>query len=221
MPSSRKRTAVLASGGGTNLQALIDAASDMDFPAEITLVLTNVDGAFCLERARRAGIEGLVIDHRQFESREAFEAAMDRELRDRNIELICLAGFMRVLQDRFVNDWHDRMLNIHPSLLPKYKGLHTHARALAAGDSLHGCTVHLVRAALDDGPMILQAQVPVLAGDDEDTLQKRVLVREHEIYPRALALLAEGRVDVRGPDAWIDGTKGPLVLLPELGEARL
>jgi len=140
---------------------------------------------------------------------------MDRQLRARSIDLICLAGFMRVLQDGFVSAWYDRMLNIHPSLLPKYKGLHTHARALEAGDSLHGCTVHLVRAALDDGPMILQAQVPIEAGDDEETLQKRVLVREHEIFPRALALLAEDRVEVRGSEAWVDGQPGPLVLQAE------
>ena len=212
MTAPRKRTAVLASGGGTNLQALIDPAADPTYPAEIALVLTNVDGAFCLERAARAGIEGLVIDHRGFPNREAFEAEMDRELRARSIDLICLAGFMRVLQDGFVSAWYDRMLNIHPSLLPKYKGLHTHARALEAGDSLHGCTVHLVRAALDDGPMILQAQVPIEAGDDEETLQKRVLVREHEIFPHALALLAEDRVDVRGSEAWVDGQPGPVVL---------
>lgn len=208
----RARTAVLASGGGTNLQALIDAAADPAFPAEISLVLSNNDDAFCLERARRAGIATAVIDHRGFPDRTRFDAAIDATLRDRDIDIVCLAGFLRVLTPGFVDGWRDRMLNIHPSLLPKYKGLDTHRRALEAGEREHGATVHLVRPALDDGPLLLQAAVAVRPDDTPDTLAARVLVREHEIYPRGLALLAEGRIAVDGDRAWIDGTPGPLIL---------
>lgn len=206
------KTAVLASGGGTNLQALIDAAKDPVFPAEISLVLTNVPGAYCLERAHKAGIETAVIDHRDFDDRPSFEAALDLVLRERGIEMICLAGFMRILTEGFVRDWHDKMLNIHPSLLPKYKGLHTHRRALEAGDDCAGCTVHMVRPALDDGPMLVQAEVPILAGDSEESLAQRVLSREHVIYPFALALLAAGRVEIAGTETRIDGKPGPILL---------
>lgn len=210
--SVRKKVGVLLSGGGTNLQALIDAAADESFPAKISLVLSNNEDAFGLERARRAGIATAVVDHRAYEDRPSFDAEIDTVLRDAGIEIVCLAGFLRVLTPDFVNDWHDRMLNIHPSLLPAYKGLHSHERVLEAGDALHGATVHLVRPALDDGPMLLQAQVPVLPGDDPATLAARVLEKEHVIYPRALALLAEDRVQVDGTKAIIDGEPGPIIL---------
>lgn len=208
----RPCVAVLASGGGTNLQALIDAAQDPAFPARIGLVLTNVPGAYCLDRAKAAGIPGAVVDHRDYADRPTFEAAVDLTLRDYGAEFVCLAGFMRILTEGFVRAWHDRMLNIHPSLLPKYKGLHTHRRALEAGDDVHGCTVHLVRPELDDGPLILQAEVPVLPGDTEETLQQRVLSREHVIFPQALALVTAGRVEVSGSETRIDGEPGPLRL---------
>jgi phosphoribosylglycinamide formyltransferase-1 len=209
---NRVRTAVLASGGGTNLQALIDAAADPSFPAEVALVLSNNAEAFCLERARRAGIATAVIDHRSFPDRESFDAAIDAELRRREIGIVCLAGFLRILTAGFVEGWRDRMLNIHPSLLPKYKGLDTHRRALEAGETEHGATVHLVRPALDDGPLLLQAKVPVRPDDTPDSLAARVLVREHEIYPRGLALLAEGRVAIDVDTALVDGVSGPLIL---------
>ncbi|MDW3207864.1 MAG: phosphoribosylglycinamide formyltransferase [Alphaproteobacteria bacterium] len=208
----RPCVAVLASGGGTNLQALIDAAQDPGFPSRIGLVLTNVPGAYCLERARAANIPGAVVDHRDYPDRPAFEAAVDLTLREYGAEYVCLAGFMRILTEGFVEAWHDRMLNIHPSLLPRYKGLHTHRRALESGDEMHGCTVHLVRPALDDGPLILQAEVPILPGDSEDTLQQRVLSREHVIFPQALALVTAGRVEVSGSETRIDGQPGPLRL---------
>ncbi|MEQ9491050.1 MAG: phosphoribosylglycinamide formyltransferase [Alphaproteobacteria bacterium] len=210
----RKRVGVLLSGGGTNLQALIDAAAQDNYPAEIALVLSNNDDAFGLERARRAGIATAVVDHRGFADRPTFDAAIDTVLRDAGIEIVCLAGFLRVLTPDFVNGWRDAMLNIHPSLLPVYKGLHSHERVLEAGDALHGATVHLVRPELDDGPLLLQARVPVLKNDDPATLAARVLEQEHIIYPRALALLAEGRIEVRDGTAYIDGTPGPVILAP-------
>lgn len=211
----RVRTAVLASGGGTNLQALIDAAANPGFPAKIGLVLSNNADAFCLERARRAGIDTAVIDHRGYPDRESFDASIDATLRQHGIEIVCLAGFLRVLTPGFVEGWHDRMLNIHPSLLPKYKGLDTHRRALEASETEHGASVHLVRPALDDGPLLLQAVVRVQPDDTPETLAARVLMREHEIYPRGLALLAEGRVSVDGDKARIDGVPGPVILPAE------
>ncbi|MDF1750388.1 MAG: phosphoribosylglycinamide formyltransferase [Alphaproteobacteria bacterium] len=210
--SRRPRTAVLASGGGTNLQALIDAAQDPDFPTEVCLVLTNNPGAYCLERARLADIPGAVVNHRDYPDRPSFEAAIDTVLRDYRCDYVCLAGFLRILTSDFVEAWRDRMLNVHPSLLPEFKGLHTHSRALEAGHTVHGCTVHLVRAELDDGPLILQAEVPVLADDTEETLQQRVLTREHVIYPQALALVTSGRVRVEGSQAIIDDQPGPVRL---------
>ncbi|MDO8606804.1 MAG: phosphoribosylglycinamide formyltransferase [Phaeospirillum sp.] len=199
----RKRVGVLVSGRGSNLQALLDACADPAFPAEIVLVISNIPGVFALERAEKAGIATRVIPHKGFASREAFDAEMDRELRAAGIEIVCLAGFMRLLSADFVTSWRDRMINIHPALLPSFKGLHTHRRAIEAGVKLHGCTVHLVTADLDDGPILVQDAVPVLAADTEDTLAARVLEREHKAYPLALRLLAEGRVTVEGNRALI------------------
>ena len=210
--SGRVRTAVLASGRGSNLQALIDAARDPAFPATIVLVLANVPDAPCLERARRAGIETALVDHREHLDRFGFEASVNLALREHGTEIVCLAGFMRVLTEGFVRGWYDRILNIHPSLLPKYKGLHTHRRALQAGDDRAGCTVHLVRPALDDGPILVQADVPILPGDTENSLARRVLSREHIIYPHGLALLAAGRVEAAGSETRIDGAPGPVRL---------
>jgi phosphoribosylglycinamide formyltransferase 1 len=193
MSGGRKvRTGVLISGRGSNLQALIDAAAaDPAFPAEITLVISNRPGAGGLDRAAQAGIATATIDHKDHETREAFDAALHEALSEAGVELVCLAGFMRILTPGFVARWEGRMLNIHPSLLPKYKGVDTHARALAAGDTVHGCSVHYVTAELDDGPVIAQAEVPVLKGDTPETLAGRVLEAEHRLYPQAWRTAAE------------------------------
>lgn len=189
----RRRVAVLISGRGSNMAALLAAAAHPDYPAEIALVLSNVPAAPGLDLARRAGVASAVVDHRPFRGdRAAHEAAIDAALRERGIELVCLAGYMRLLTPFLVDRWAGRMLNIHPSLLPAFPGLDTHARALAAGVKLHGCTVHLVTEALDEGPILAQAAVPVLEGDSVATLAARVLAQEHRIYPAALARLASG-----------------------------
>ena len=196
----RAKTAVLISGRGSNLQALIDACADPNFPAEIVLVLSNVDGAGGLERAKKAGIATKVISHKGL-SREAFDSALDAALRAAGAEIVCLAGFMRILSDGFARKWEGRLLNIHPSLLPAFKGVHVHERVLAAGVKVSGCTVHFVVPELDAGPIIEQASVPVLEGDTPDTLAARVLAQEHRIYPHALKLLAEGKVRLEGGKA--------------------
>lgn len=194
----RKRVAILISGRGSNMAALIDAASRYGFPAEISIVISNRSDAGGLSFAAAHGIATAIVDHKAFDSREAFDSALDKILEAMRVEIICLAGFMRVLTDAFVEKWTGRMINIHPSLLPEFKGLDTHARALAAGAKKHGCTVHFVVPELDAGPIILQAEVPVNAGDDEAALAKRVLAEEHRIYPQALKMLAEGRVRLEG-----------------------
>ena len=211
----RRRVAVLISGGGSNLQALLDAAAaEPAFPAEIVLVLSNNPDAGGLARAERAGVERRVIDHRAYPDREAFDAALDAALRDAGAELVCLAGFMRLLTPGFVEAWRDRMLNIHPSLLPAFRGLHTHRRALAAGVRVHGCTVHLVRPELDDGPILVQGVVPVLPGDTEGALATRVLEVEHRCYPLALRLFASGRATVEDERiAVADEVEGERLLL--------
>jgi len=189
----RRRTAVLISGRGSNMEALLAAARDPAFPAEIVLVLANNPDATGLTTARAAGIRAEAIDHRAFgRDRAAHEAAVDAVLRAAGIEIVCLAGYMRLLTPTLVDAWAGRMLNIHPSLLPSFPGLDTHARALAAGVKLHGCTVHLVTLAVDSGPILAQAAVPVLPGDTEDVLAARVLRQEHGLYPAALAAFAAG-----------------------------
>jgi formyltetrahydrofolate-dependent phosphoribosylglycinamide formyltransferase len=186
--------AILLSGRGSNAAALIEAARAPAFPAAIALVLSNQPQAPGLARAAAAGIETLAIDHRRFGAdRAAHEAAIVAALEAREIGIVCLAGYMRVLTPLLVRRYAGRMLNIHPSLLPAFPGLRTHARALAAGVRLHGCTVHLVTEALDDGPILAQAAVPVLPGDTEATLAARVLAQEHVIYPQALRAVAAGR----------------------------
>jgi len=192
---NKKRVAVLISGRGSNMTALIEGAREKDYPAEIVLVVSNLPDALGLQRAREAGIPTAVVDHRPFgEDREAFERALDAELQARRIDLVCLAGFMRLLTPWLVTRWSGRMLNIHPALLPQFKGLHTHRRAIEAGVARHGATVHFVSLEVDSGPIILQDSVPVADGDTEETLAKRVLEVEHRIYPQALRLVAEGRV---------------------------
>ncbi len=191
----KKRVAVLISGRGSNMAALIEAAKAKDYPAEIALVLSNRPAAPGLVRAREAGIATAVIDHRPFGAdREAFERALDAALSARNIDLVCLAGFMRLFTPWLVTRWSGRMLNVHPALLPQFKGLDTHRRALEAGVERHGATVHFVVAETDSGPIVAQEAIPVLAGDTEETLAARVLEVEHRIYPQALRLVAEGRV---------------------------
>jgi phosphoribosylglycinamide formyltransferase-1 len=196
---TKKRVAVLISGRGSNMVALIEAARDQDYPAEIALVLSNRPDAAGLTRARDAGIATAVVDHRRFgDDREAFEGSLDEELRKYRIELICLAGFMRLLTSWFIRRWRGRILNIHPALLPQFKGLHTHRRALDAGMKQHGATVHFVVEETDAGPIVLQQSVPVLEGDTEETLAARVLEIEHRIYPEALRVVAEGRARFAG-----------------------
>jgi len=190
----KKRVAVLISGRGSNMAALIEAAKADDYPAEIALVVSNRPEAAGLARARAAGIATAIVDHAQFgEDRAAFERALDAELRSHRIDLICLAGFMRLLTPWLVGRWSGRMLNIHPALLPQFKGLDTHRRALAAGVKRHGATVHFVVAETDSGPIVAQDWVPVHEGDTEEMLAQRVLEVEHRIYPLALRAVAEGR----------------------------
>jgi phosphoribosylglycinamide formyltransferase 1 len=190
----KKRVAVLISGRGSNMTALIEAAKAQDYPAEIVVVVSNRPDALGLVRAREAGIATALVDHLAFgKDREAFERALDAELQSRRIEIVCLAGFMRLLTPWFVDRWSGRMINIHPALLPRFKGLDTHRRALEAGAEEHGATVHFVSVGMDEGPVILQRAVPVLGSDTEASLAARVLEVEHQIYPQALRLVAEGR----------------------------
>lgn len=203
---ARLKAGILISGRGSNMQALIEACRAPRFPAEIALVLSNEAAAAGLARAREAGIATRVLDHRGFgKDRAAFERALTAALEEAGVEFVCLAGFMRLLTDTFVDRWRDRLINIHPSLLPAFRGLDTHRRALEAGVRLHGCTVHFVRAAMDDGPIIVQAAVPVLADDDEAKLAARVLAAEHRCYPLALKLAAEGRLAVENDRCRIAG----------------
>ena len=189
----KRRVGVLISGRGSNLAALLAAARDPAYPAAIALVLSNRADAAGLAHAASAGVAARAIDHRPFGAdRAAHEAALDAALRAAGVELVCLAGYMRRLTPFLVRAWAGQMLNIHPSLLPAFPGLDTHARALVAGVKLHGCTVHLVTEGVDEGPILAQAAVPVLAGDTEAALAARVLVQEHRLYPAALAALARG-----------------------------
>ncbi|HEX4533163.1 MAG TPA: phosphoribosylglycinamide formyltransferase [Rhizomicrobium sp.] len=190
----RTKTAVLISGRGSNLQALIDACARDDFPAEIALVISNVAEAEGLVRAKAAHIATHVISHKDFASRETFDAAVDTALRKAGIEIICLAGFMRILSDTFVTAWEGKLINIHPSLLPAFKGTHVHQRTLDAGVTQSGCTVHFVVPELDSGPIIAQAKVPVEKNDTVETLAARILAAEHTLYPEGLRLVASGAV---------------------------
>jgi phosphoribosylglycinamide formyltransferase-1 len=191
---TKKRVAVLISGRGSNMMALIEAARAQDYPAQIVLVVSNRPDASGLTRAREARVATVVVDHQKFgEDREAFERALDAELHAHGIEIVCLAGFMRLLTPWFVSRWSGRMLNIHPALLPQFKGLDTHRRALETGAKRHGATVHFVSVEMDSGPIIAQDSVAVMQGDSEETLANRVLEVEHRIYPQALRLVAEGR----------------------------
>jgi phosphoribosylglycinamide formyltransferase 1 len=195
-PSAKKRTAILISGRGSNMMSLVEAARAADFPSDIVAVISNRPEAAGLAWAKAQGIATLVVDHKTFKSRDAFEAELDKALLASNPDIVALAGFMRIMTPAFVARWQERMINIHPSLLPNFKGLHTHEQALAAGVKVAGCTVHFVRAEMDAGPIIAQAAVPVLSGDTAEALGARVLAAEHKLYPAALRLLASGRVHV-------------------------
>lgn len=194
----RRRVGILISGRGTNMASLIEAARDPDYPAEIALVLSNRPEAPGLARAAAAGIATRVVDHKAFSDRAGFDAALQRELETAEVSLVCLAGFMRILTPGFIEGWTGRMLNMHPSLLPAFKGLHPHRQALRAGVVTHGCTVHFVVPELDSGPALIQAEVPVLPGDTEEALAARVLAEEHRLYPKGLAMLARGDVRLEG-----------------------
>ena len=207
---ARKRVAVLISGRGSNMAALIDAAKAPDYPAEIALVVSNRPAAGGLATAQAAGIATAVVDHTAYRNdRTAFERAMQTELERHRIDIVCLAGFMRLLTPWFIARWPQRLLNIHPALLPAFKGLDTHRRALEAGVKRHGATVHFVVPEMDSGPIILQGAVPVEPGDTDAILAKRVLAVEHAIYPQALRLVAESRVTVRDGHCVIDGKRVP------------
>ncbi|MEC9347644.1 MAG: phosphoribosylglycinamide formyltransferase [Pseudomonadota bacterium] len=214
---ARLKLGVLISGRGSNLQAILDACADPAFPAEVALVISNVEGAGGLDRARAANVPVAVVPHRNYPDRPAFEAALTHELDERGVRLVCLAGFMRLLTRSFVDRWKDRIINIHPSLLPAFKGLDIHERVLAAGARITGCTVHYVRAEMDEGPIIVQGAVPVLAGDTPDTLAARVLTVEHRIYPLAVKLIAEGRARVVGDLVPLqgEGDDGVMLVSPE------
>ena len=201
--SKRLRVGVMISGRGSNLQALIEACATPGFPAEIALVVSNEPEAQGLARAEAAGIATEVIPHRDYAERAAFDAAVTAAFEAAGVGLVCMAGFMRLVSEGFVAHWHDRLVNIHPSLLPLFKGLESHAQALAAGVKVHGCSVHFVRHEMDSGPIVGQEAVPVLPGDTPETLAARVLEAEHRLYPRCLRLVAEGRVRVRGEIAEI------------------
>ncbi|MAZ02724.1 MAG: phosphoribosylglycinamide formyltransferase [Sneathiella sp.] len=204
---AKLKVAVFISSRGTNMQSLVRACQTPDFPAEIACVLSNNLEAAGLKFAADNSIPTRTIDHRDFETREAFEAEITSYLEDLQIDLICLAGFMRLLTEEFVNRWRDRILNIHPSLLPAFKGLHVHERAIESGARFTGCTVHFVRPEMDNGPIIAQAVVPILEKDTPDELAARILEQEHRIYPLALKLVAEGRVKIHGPRAMIERTQ--------------
>lgn len=205
---------VLISGRGSNLKALIEACAEPGFRGKIALVISNRPGAAGLAVAEAAGIPTLVIDHKEFASRETFDAELDHALTKAGVELICNAGFMRILSDGFVEKWRDRQLNIHPSLLPAFKGLHVHQRALDAGVKITGCTVHFVRPEMDEGPIVAQAAVPVLPGDTAETLAARILEAEHKLYPLALRLVVNGQARVVGEHVVFSDADGAEVPAP-------
>ena len=203
----RLKTAILISGRGSNLQALLDYCSKNDAAAEIKLVVSNVPDAISLRRANEAGVSTEVINHKLYSDRETFESVITNTLKFHKIELICLAGFMRLLTSSFVDCWRDRLINIHPSLLPAFKGIKTHERALKAGVRFSGCTVHYVRTEMDSGPIISQAAVPIHQNDNPDILAARVLAAEHLCYPHALSLIARGKTQIVDEKVLIEGNE--------------
>ncbi len=216
----RVKVGVLISGRGSNLEALMAACKAADYPAEIVLVISNVEGAKGLGLAERDHIPTRVIPHKDFPDRAAFDTALDAALKEAGVEIVCLAGFMRLLGKKFAEDWRDRVLNIHPSLLPAFPGLDTHRKALDAGVKISGCTVHIVRPELDDGPIVVQAAVPVAADDTPATLAARILEMEHRCYPLALRLLASGKIHIQGNVAAIKGGPPKAGFLNPAGQTR-
>ncbi|WP_224250200.1 phosphoribosylglycinamide formyltransferase [Hyalangium gracile] len=214
MSAGRARLGVLVSGSGSNLQALLDACAQADYPAEVACVVSNVPTAFALERARKARVPAVVMDHKAFASRVDFERALGEQLRKAGVEWVCLAGFMRLLSGEFLAGFPGRVLNIHPSLLPAFTGLHAQRQALERGVKIAGCTVHFVDAGTDTGPIIAQAAVPVLPGDDEASLSARILVEEHRLYPLAVRLAVTGKVTMEGARTRVEAE-------PTVGELSL
>ena len=210
-----RRLAILVSGRGSNMRALAKACAAPGFPAEPAVVIADRPDAAGLAAACGLGLETAIVDRRKHATRESFDAALDAGIAAHGADLVCLAGFMRLLGPDFVARWRDRLVNVHPSLLPAFKGLDTHARALAAGVRLAGCTVHFVRPALDAGPIVVQAAVPVRPGDDAAGLGRRVLAEEHRIYPLAVRWIAEGRVRVAGEAVVVDGAAATLNPMPK------
>ncbi|MGQ0505068.1 MAG: phosphoribosylglycinamide formyltransferase [Myxococcaceae bacterium] len=194
----KARVGVLVSGGGTNLQALLDACAQPDFPAEIALVISNIPGVKALERAAAAKVPSRVVEHQGFANRAEFERALVSALREHKVEIVALAGFMRLVGRDFLSAFPNRVINIHPALLPAFPGLHAQRQALEHGVKVAGCTVHLVDEGTDSGPILLQAAVPVLDDDDEEKLAARIRTEEHRLYPLAVKLLAEGRLRIDG-----------------------
>jgi phosphoribosylglycinamide formyltransferase 1 len=209
MTDSKKRIAILISGRGSNMQSLVNAARDPAYPAEVVVVISNRPDAPGLAWAKAQGIPALGLDHKRYENREHFEGQLQSVLTTSGVELIALAGFMRLMTPAFVESWRNRMINIHPSLLPAFKGLKTHERALEAGVRITGCTVHFVRAEMDEGPILAQAAVPVLHGDDAETLAARVLKAEHKLYPEVLARLADGTLELQGEKIFSSKSENP------------
>lgn len=202
---SKLSLVVLISGGGSNLQAIIDAISNQQLDAEISAVISNQVSAFGLDRAARADIDSHVINHKQFPDRASFDRAMINIIDPLKPDLIVLAGFMRILSDEFIDHFHNRLINIHPSLLPKYKGLNTHQLAIDNHDAVHGASVHFVSHELDSGPVVIQAEVPVLDSDDNKSLASRVLEQEHKIYPMVIQMIADGRLTFDKEQLKLDG----------------
>lgn len=217
MTTAKTAVGVLISGRGSNMAALVEAAEAPAHPARVAVVIANKADAAGLDFARARGIPALAVPHRDFADKAAFETAMTAELERHGVELVCLAGFMRLLSPVFIERWRDRLINIHPSLLPAYRGLHTHERALADGVRVAGCTVHFVVPEVDAGPIVAQAAVPVMPGDTADALSTRVLAAEHRLYPHALALVASGAARVENGVVVLDGAgeaPAPLIVPP-------
>jgi len=209
---NRKRLGVLVSGSGTNLQAILDACSSGRIDAEVVVVISNNPAAYALERAKKSGVETVVVDPKKFSGREEYDRELVRVLKSKNVDLVILAGFMRIITSVLIKEFPMRIMNIHPALLPSFPGLHAQRQALEYGVKFTGCTVHFVTEQVDAGPIIIQAVVPVLEGDNEETLTKRILEQEHRIYPQAIQLFCEGRLKVEGRRVRIAGGEEPGVV---------
>lgn len=206
---ARMKIAILVSGRGSNMQSILEAAATSSFPAEVAVVISNIEGAPALERAESFGIKTVTIRHKDYADRESFDQRVTEEIHAASCELVVLAGFMRLLSEAFCETWRDRLINIHPSLLPSFKGLDVHARMIASGVRFGGCTVHYVRHEMDTGPIIVQAAVPIHSDDDAGTLSARILEQEHLIYPLAVKWIAEGRVRISGETVRVSGVSSP------------